>query len=170
MAPDATPRSRRVSVAVDDMLTGCLPTSSRRATTHSHRGFGGHRGWPSHRLLQKPSDVDVAATLPSRCIGAATKTCSTPASGTAFRTTSGPFRARVSARFTKHQRDALGLIRATPFANIRKLGTRSRRTEGEPFMSCVGGHRGALILHLPDTLEIIRPPATTRRCRASVAF
>jgi len=37
-------------------------------------------------------------------------------------------------------------------------------------MSCVGGHRRSLTPHLPDILEIIQPPATTRTRRTSVAF
>jgi hypothetical protein len=88
---DATPRSRRVSVAVDDMLTGCLqeilPQEQRRIHIVGSVAIEDALSPPP---AESPQDVDVTATLPSRCIRVAIKTCSTPASGTAFRTTSGP--------------------------------------------------------------------------------
>ena len=129
----------------------------RRRHSRSPRASGSRRCLRAVRLRTNLGTVDLAATLPSPRMSVANKNCPPRASGTSsgsfarlrrpihlalpvpmttslFRLPSGPPsgsppdhpRACIDP-VHRHHRDVLGLIRATAFASIGKLGTRSRR-------------------------------------------
>ena len=92
---------------------------------------------------ESPPDVDVTATLPSGCIRVAIKTCSTPPPGPPSgpppdhpRPRIGAIHQASSRRTRFDQRD--------PLREHQEARDAESKTEGEPFMSCVGSHRRSL--------------------------